>query len=176
MGRESREETVCKYHFSDPNPKEGQRKGVVYQQFQLCGPQWCYPGYVTTITRRPDTQQQRSSYLSKRESHLKCKIIQHSNATKPQSYILGAVKIGFRDLFMIFAASSNYESYPVHFCEICYLTIAFRRHWRSSHRGHWAGELPAHGTSKDRPESFGSSPGTVLIYCNKDQEEIPHAN
>jgi hypothetical protein len=39
-----------------------------------------------------------------------------------------------------------------------------------------AGELPAHGASEDRTENFRSSPGTVLIYCNKDQEEIPHAN
>jgi len=52
----------------------------------------------------------------------------------------------------------------------------FCRHWRSSHRGHRAGELSAHGTSTDRAEGFGSSSGTVFVCCDKDQEDIPHAD
>jgi hypothetical protein len=60
-------------------------------------------------------------------------------------------------------------------CLYFFLTM-FCRHWRSSHRSHWAGELSAHGTSTDRAEGFRSSSGTVFVCSDKDQEDIPHAD
>lgn len=56
-----------------------------------------------------------------------------------------------------------------------WVEVEFRL-WRSSHRGHWSGELPAHGTSAHWTTRLRTPLGAVQRGHHKDQEDVSHAD